>query len=676
MTLFDVVPFRFLDAEARRRLAPHLTEREYAAGEVLFRLGETDDDRVFAVLTGTVELTDPRKNPPGRVGVFDAPHFFGERTSILGIPRSGDAVVIAPARIVAMPGSVMRALVLDNPAFAQAVGSRMRDRQRLFEPFERFLAAIRHESSRGHIVIARLLPIYQDLRPALHRGLAGPGIDFDALSYAVRRLPDNITGTFTLFATDIVPWLYTAADQAFIPMDTAARRRTAYAMMPGKSLIMLRDGLSDLVDLVTCLCMFAVEARKIRKRLRDPRQLVALGSGDEAVVDTLPFSAEEFRRIRKVWPADPIGRLREIAIHHEDFNLHVDRSSNEAVNPHAEGWTRQVAQATRQLLGVEPCDLADDFPVHIVSSNTHSVGNCLSSWLVDRADAIRRWGREHAPDDGAWANPHDQVMALSRAYFAAHPHEAARRAEVDEGDGVVHLAGAAFTGIDVQLFDLAKMAARPRIDPGVARPTAARGLLVNIDYAFGQQAEPIIANLIALFGPHIRSINVLGKAGGLVGARGDVLVASRFVEQDDTLQPLPRHVDVARLRARIPNRGVWEGPVLTVLGTVLQNDLLLRYYQRIWGCIGLEMEGSWFARQAIERRAIGVLRDDVALRFVYYVSDLPLEVGHSLTASMEADEGIPPLYAITRELLTAIFADLATAETKNPPNETFGGSSV
>lgn len=659
MNLFDLVPFRFLGGEARQRLKPHLVETEHLAGDRLFGMGEIEDDRVFAVLTGTVEMLDARVSPPKRTAVFVAPHFLGERTSILGIPRSGDAVVTSPARIVSFPGAVMRQLVADNPTFAQAVGSRMRDRQRLFEPFERFLAAIRHESAKGHIVIAKLLPAYAELHPALHRGLDDAAIDYDALSYAVRRLPDNITGTFAIFATDIVPWLYTAADDAFVPVDTAARRRTAYAMMPGKTLIMLRDGMSDLVDLVTCMCMYAVEAQKLRKRLRDPRQLVALGSGDDAVIETLPFEAEEIRRLRRVWPVDLIGRLREVAIHHEDFNIHVDRSSNEAVNPHAEGWTWQIAQATRQLIGVEPCELPDGFPVHIVSSNTHSVGNCLSTWLVDRAEAIRRWGREHAPDDAAWADPHDQVIALARAYFAAHPHEDTRRAEVDSGDGVVHLAAAAFTGIDVQLFDLSRMSARGRIDPGVSRPTSARGLLVNIDYAFGQQAEPIIANLIALFGRHIRSVNILGKAGGLVGARGDVLVATRFVEQDDTIQPLPQHVDVARLRSRIPGRGVWEGPVLTVLGTVVQNDLLLRYYQRVHNCTGLEMEGSWYAREALKSQATGVLGPDVALRFLYYVSDLPLEKGHSLSASMEAAEGIPPLYAITREVLTAIFESSA-----------------
>jgi hypothetical protein len=38
------------------------------------------------------------------------------------------------------------------------------------------------------------------------------------------------------------------------------------------------------------------------------------------------------------------------------------------------------------------------------------------------------------------------------------------------------------------------------------------------------------------------------------------------------------------------------------------------------------------------------------------VSDLPLEVGSNLSERLQASEGIPPLYAITRQILAGIFA--------------------
>ena len=87
----------------------------------------------------------------------------------------------------------------------------------------------------------------------------------------------------------------------------------------------------------------------------------------------------------------------------------------------------------------------------------------------------------------------------------------------------------------------------------------------------------------------------------------------------------------------------------------MQNRRMLHFYRRIWGCIGLEMEGIFYLRQILEAVELGVIRRPVPVRFLYYVSDLPLEHQGSLSVRLHPSEGIPPLYAITRETLNAIF---------------------
>ncbi len=54
--------------------------------------------------------------------------------------------------------------------------------------------------------------------------------------------------------------------------------------------------------------------------------------------------------------------------------------------------------------------------------------------------------------------------------------------------------------------------------------------------------------------------------------------------------------------------------------------------------------------------ATGITPRDAKTRFVYYVSDLPLNPHHNLSASLSPWEGVPPLYAITRAILRRIFA--------------------
>src|SRR5205807_259515 len=87
----------------------------------------------------------------------------------------------------------------------------------------------------------------------------------------------NITRTYLLFLTDNLPALYSQPNRTFRPVPSSpARRRAAYEMTAGKDLVLLRDGLSDLIDLLTCLCLYVVEARKLRKRLHTASHLLAL----------------------------------------------------------------------------------------------------------------------------------------------------------------------------------------------------------------------------------------------------------------------------------------------------------------------------------------------------------------------------------------------------------------
>jgi len=58
----------------------------------------------------------------------------------------------------------------------------------------------------------------------------------------------------------------------------------------------------------------------------------------------------------------------------------------------------------------------------------------------------------------------------------------------------------------------------------------------------------------------------------------------------------------------------------------------------------------------LEARELGVIPGEVPIRFLYYVSDLPLEHRNSLSVRLHPSIGIPPLYAITREILTSILS--------------------
>jgi len=666
-----VLPFQFLPGERRRELASRLSLRRFTDGEQVVRQGE-NSRAVFLLVEGAVSVYDEVLNHEHNT-IYPG-HYFGERAALFDQPRRLTLRARGETAVYVLPEKDFLDTVRESPVFAMALGSTLQVKQGIFLAFRRLYAKVLSLMDQGEFILADLVDDYRSLQPALHPKLDGPEIDTGALAYAVGRLPASVTQTTFYLLTGSLPPLYRDPDRLFPRISTRARRRLAWELFPGKAMVLLRDGISDITDFLTCLCCYAVESYKLRMRFHSAEEVLRLhelAGGVDAqreaqLLTAIRLSPEEIEGLRAVWGSQLWIRLKELFLHHEDVSFEVDQQIDNYNSRAAEMWVSQIRQAAAKLVDLEDPELR----VHIVSSNTHSVSNCLSPWLKRNSDTVLAWGRANRPEYfgedsngcvvGAWHNASDLLYVLARDYLEENEDAAAERAEVDLQHGHVNLEGTAYTGIEVDLFDVRALdheGVDPALEvPEVEHPT----LIVNVDYAFGQQAEEILSNLLYTFGAAVRSVNVLGKAGGLKGDRGDVLLPrSTLLQTNDELYPLP-NADLARadLQALVPDREVHEGPVLTVAGTLLQDRPLLMFYKRIWKCVGLEMEGSFFARQLIAAVESGVVSPDVRSRFVYYVSDVPLKAGHSLSQGLQPWEGVPPLYAVTRAILARIFGSM------------------
>ncbi|MFO0660061.1 MAG: cyclic nucleotide-binding domain-containing protein [Polyangiaceae bacterium] len=684
--LRTINPFRHLTPTEIDALIPDLTRHEYREGDIVYEQ-DANDQRVFLLAEGRVEVRDTHRTPPSVVDIITPGHYFGDRPSLFDEPRRFEVRALESVVAYSMDGSRFLALIQGSPTFARAIADLLRSKQKILVAFDQFLAQLTMAAGVGEIRFGSLLRTYRNLEPALHPALASNEIDFGALLYAVRRLPENATRTFVFFLTDTLPQVWDAPGKAFHEVASGVRPRGVYEVMPGKSMVLMRDGTSDLVDFVTCLCVLAIEARKIRKRFRDPEMFLALAewvARRETTRPTinkledpppeLPLTVDELKQLERIWPDDTLTRIRDLAVHHEDWSIEVSRARDTYNSRYSERWAAQLAEATRSLLGCDPAELPAGLQVHIISSNTHSVTNCLSPWLRAHGEEILEWGRatHHRMLDVPWVNETDAVYAIARDYFRAHPERGVERTHADNEAGMIRLRETAFTGIQVELIDTARLMGR-EVDVDIPKPSHA-SLIVNIDFAFGQQAGEILGALLTLFGRNLASVNVLGKAGALQGKRGDLLVPTAFLEQSrDLLDPMPPlAVDLERLITRVKGRGVHVGPMLTVAGTLLQNRMMLQFYKQIWRCVGLEMEGAFYFRRTHEAEQLGVIPKNVAQRYLYYVSDLPLDHASNLTESLSPAEGIPPLYAITREILSGVL-DTPVASVQLSPRSSRAG---
>lgn len=669
--LFErMIPFRFLSGPERTELTASMQRRVYVQGETVLPHGISHYPEFFLIQRGSVGLYDPRY-PDLRTNIIHAGGYFGERGVLFNEAYPLDLIAEEETICYAVPAEPFLRLIRSSRAFAESLGSILQDKQGIFAAFSSFSAEIMRAINRGFLDIRGMLRHYRALRPALHPLLKSREIDFGALLYAVRRLPSNVSRNHTYLLTDDLPMEFADPELLFTSVGSAARRRDVWEILPGKSMVLLRSGMSDMVDIITCLCLYAVEAGKIRSRLHDSVLIRKLetalpddqgdlsGAGAEAaLLEELGFSREESLGLRSIWPGEAVSRLRDMVRHRESINIDFRRHVNTFHTLRSQVWTHQVADAAKELFGCEPADLDPSIPVHIISSNDHSVVNCLNPDSGSMADAVRRWAEEsnHPYLRDRWSNPQDLVYALLPEYRRSG---SGYRETPDGENGILRLSNTASTGIQVQLINIESL--KPAsLDPAIRTSSKlGTGLIINIDYAFGEQAEDIIRNLILLFGRNLASINILGKTGSLVGKRGDILIPDSFIEQtSDRFYPLERaDRDCARrLNKLLPESEVHTGPVLTVAGTLMQNRRMLNFYRHIWGCIGLEMEGIFYHRQILQATELGVIPHQVPVRFRYYVSDLPLEHHDSLSVRLRPSAGIPPLYAITREILSSILS--------------------
>ena len=188
-------------------------------------------------------------------------------------------------------------------------------------------------------------------------------------------------------------------------------------------------------------------------------------------------------------------------------------------------------------------------------------------------------------------------------------------------------------------------------------------VIVVMDYAFGEQAYEIMDELLKPYkdgksATHLDvvSISIMGKAGILEGGKGDIMIPTAHVFEG-TADNYPFKNELSK--EDLEGFGVtsFDGTMVTVLGTSLQNKDLLRFFHHsTWNVIGLEMEGAHYQKAIQSASKIrGNISENVKVRYAYYASDNPLETGATLASGGLGMTGVIPTYAITQRILEQIF---------------------
>lgn len=690
-----------------------------------------------------------------------------------------------------IPFGALREVLQRNPRFSQGLCSAIAGSFDVFGPIREFCRYVFSPttSQNEYLPLWSIVESYTRIHNVIHTKLFSKELDTGAWGYALNRLPENVTSTFCFDLVHALPPFVAsrmrvearAADvRKSITADerhsgfrtsisyirTKERRRCTWQLgMEGKTLVLLREGFTDLLDFLTMLCTHIIESNKLRGRVQGMVHPPAIDILDEflrrneeevaskvvispqtqlervkGVLSRMPLTSEEQNGLLRNWGTQAPMKIYEVMMHREEFNVRVDPSISRRfqTNPFHE-WALNLRACVLEKLGLDRSSpFPDDLSLDVVSSNTHCIKNLLSPFMRKYKSAILEYALKHEANKLGqledWHNVDDMMYGAANGFLQnERPDLKEEYAKTLEESGITVLNDTAMTGLQVDVIpvhflsldmidetirDSVKAYHRQLVseydekdDHLPAVPTWAqvcrpvhdqqrgdncagsdsgsctndfaacrlrRHFIINMDFAFGAQAEGICRAVFGAFGSHIRSVSVMGKAGGMRGRRGDIQLASHVLlsksslimedNQDELRSCRNQDLSAARLSELAgPRVEVHHGKVLTVTGTMLQNVQLLRYYKYIWGCVGTEMEGSYFARVIEDFYRQGIAHPQLVSRFAYYTSDMPLaqseaeaDQGHragaamTLSAPMTAQEGVPPLYAIARGILEKV----------------------
>ena len=510
------------------------------------------------------------------------------------------------------------------------------------------------------------------LRPEIYGSIADPErVELNGLHYIFQRLPQGIEECRFLKLISREGF----EDSKFPAIIPSKRRRNCYRIDDEQMFIEMTRGRSDIYDVMTHLTFMYIEAEKIRRNSLDSKNrkkrewkmlklIVEQDMKGEKINTEVAYTylstilgrtyddtveaAERFAKTSKVNNLFRIAywlgqRSIEEHIDKNDREISFSSALREKLGHHIYGelWANNVKKFLfeKGLL---------DRPIHIISANPHSVMNSFFA----KAALTRKVKFKNLEDLASQLSlkKNEKLRDVVKKYALKN--------------GMYELDDATGTNIAVQIFDGAAIdfSKLPSEILGKRKKIKSNCIIIVMDYAFGEQAFETMDELLKPY-DHIdekipmpvQSVNIMGKAGILIGEKGDIMIPTAHVfEGSADNYPFENDLDLDDFK----NKGlsVVEGPMITVLGTSLQNKDILRYFLKSsWGAVGLEMEGAHYQKaiQAAAKIRKGI-RSDVKLRYAYYASDNPLETGSTLASGALGLDGVKPTYMITVEILKKI----------------------
>ncbi len=541
------------------------------------------------------------------------------------------------------------------------------------EAIERLYVSMRHLFYRGFFKPSgvsgeSLRKLLMVINPEIYGSMSIPNkIELDGLLYVLDRLPEGI---------EECPFIHLTSDEgfdkgSFEPIVPKKRRRNCYRIDEHQMNIEVLLGRSEIYDILTHLTFLYLEADKIKnigfdlenegrpKRIWKIIEEVAKGEKkysrkekEVALIHLSSFLGRTFDETLNAYnnfgdDKNPdrlfkiiywLGQVsltdwKEIS----QREIYFSSILQERVGHHlfGEKWANKI----KKVLVENDLHMR---PLHIISANMHSVKNMLFANEALNKKATKEVDYKLFADISNKKDLQEKILNHATK------------------EGMIYIDDNSGSNIDVQIIDLSKTT----LSNSVFANHKYKGddVILVFDYAFGEQAYEVMDELLRpyevkgeVYMMKVKSVSIMGKAGILTGGKGDIMIPTSHIFEGtadnytfENALKLEDFVD-DEIKA-------FEGPMITVLGTSLQNKDILSYFMTTsWKAIGLEMEGAHYQKAIqVASKIRHHISPDLFVMYAYYASDNPLETGSTLSSGGLGLTGVKPTYMITHKIIEKI----------------------
>ena len=541
---------------------------------------------------------------------------------------------------------------------------------------ERMYITMRHLFNRGFykpmgVSGDTLREALLELRPEIYGSIADEKVELNGLLYVIERLPIGIEECRYITLTSDEGY----SKSHFVPIVPPKRKRNCYRIDHEQMNVEITRGRSDIYDILTHLTFIFIESHKIKDKVlldennnevtRDWLKLeqvvlqnkkLSQTDKEKAISHCANILGRSFSEILDIYDGfgtkeKPdrflhviywLGKLAiEEVLDNNKRTITFSPILRERLGHHIHGeiWANNIKK-TLQVNNLL------QRPIHIISANMHSVMNSI---FANGILATKYKGKhEYAVYEDLSESKNNDL----RKKVVEHAIKM----------GMIELPDTSGTNIDVQIFDTAKIDWSKTNFINV-KPAKNAPVIIVMDYAFGEQAFETIDELLKPYKVNkekhflnVDSVSIMGKAGILEGGKGDIMIPCAHVNEG-TADNYPFENELTKEQFNGNGIPVYAGPMITVLGTSLQNkDLLKFFHESTWQAIGLEMEGAYYQKAIQSASKIRKsINPNVKVRYAYYASDNPLETGSTLASGGLGTTGVKPTYLITIKILEQIF---------------------